>query len=127
MGRQAIVGKLQSELERGITSEGQLVYVLVEVRKLLEITHRKDRFPALLFHCDWALHSHMDRPGALRVLQRFDEFCGYYFGDRDTVDMNFDKELSDTLGIARFREEFEDFLSSLHIQMCATNKTGSIL
>src|SRR5579872_1229998 len=110
MGRHAIVDKLKTELEKGITSEVQLVYVLVEVRKLLEITHRKDQYPALLFHCDWILHSHMDRPGALRVLQRFDEFCGYYFGDKSTVDVNFDKELSDTLGVVRFREEFEDFL-----------------
>jgi hypothetical protein len=67
MGRHVIVEKLQQELDKGITCEAQLVYVLVEIRKLLEITHRAEKYPALSFHRDWALHSRMDRAGALRI------------------------------------------------------------
>ena len=117
MGRHAIVEKLSAELTKGITSEAQLVYVLVEIRKLLEITGRAYDYPALVFHCDWALHSRMDRAGALRILQCFDEFCDNLFRLEKTklLDAKLNEELGNLLGGVRFRRELEAFLESVRI------------
>jgi hypothetical protein len=117
MGRHAIVEKFSAELTKGITSEVQVVYFLVEIRKLLEITDRADDYPALLFHCDWALHSRMDRAGALRILERFDEFCDnlFRFDKTKLLDAKFNEELGNMLGGVRFGRELEAFLESVHI------------
>jgi len=49
-----------------LTSEQQVVYILVEMRKLLEPNNDKDRFPALNFYCDCAAHPAFDRVGVCR-------------------------------------------------------------
>jgi len=78
MGRHAIVDKLDGEFNKGISSQAQVVYVLVEIRKLIEMTHRTDQYLTLVFYCEWALHSRLDRTGALRLLQKFDNYCDSY-------------------------------------------------
>ena len=65
-----IIDKLRAELDRGICSEVQIVYLLVGIRKLIERDNLA--YPELRFHCDWALHSQLDRAGARAILQLFD-------------------------------------------------------
>ena len=67
-----IIDKLRAELDRGIGSEVQVVYLLVGIRKLIERDGLNEAYPALKFHCDWALHSKLDRAGARAILERFD-------------------------------------------------------
>jgi hypothetical protein len=47
-----IVSKLAGELDRGIETEVQVVYVLAGIRKLIERDNAKERYPDLKFHCD---------------------------------------------------------------------------
>ena len=54
-------------------TESRVVYILVEIRKLIERTNQKPRYIPLDFHCSWALHATMDRREAKRILKRFDE------------------------------------------------------
>lgn len=67
-----IIRKLTAELDKGITTEVQVVYVLAGIRKIIERDNVGDRYPDLKFHCDWALHSSMDRAAAKAVLKQFD-------------------------------------------------------
>ena len=78
MARHSIVEKLQKELEEEVTTERHVVYILAEVRKLLEVRGRADdnKFKALHFYCSWALHTKMKREGAARILERFDTAHG---------------------------------------------------
>lgn len=69
---EAIVDKLRAELAAGIASERQVVYSLVEIRKLLERDGRQSEFTNLLFYCDWATHAVMDRAGAKRFVRMMD-------------------------------------------------------
>jgi hypothetical protein len=66
-----ILTKLTEQLEMGITSEVQVVYLLAGVRKLME-RDAIGGLPNLKFHCDWALHSRMDRAGAKSILRQLD-------------------------------------------------------
>ncbi len=67
-----IIGKLGVELDKGITTEVQVVYLLAGIRKLIERDHLEDKYAQLKFHCDWALHSRMDRAAAKAILRQFD-------------------------------------------------------
>jgi len=50
MGLPSIKLKLQAQFDVGINSEAEVVYALVETRKLLETTGRADACPSLAFH-----------------------------------------------------------------------------
>ena len=73
MAQSVIVEKLRRELEHEITTERQVVYLLAEIRKLLELRRERKKYFALNFYCCWALHTKMDRQGAQRILKRFDK------------------------------------------------------
>jgi hypothetical protein len=67
-----IIKKLKKELDRGIASEARAVYLLTEVRKLIEHDKAKGAYPNLKFHCDWVLHAKLTGPGAQDILRQFD-------------------------------------------------------
>lgn len=67
-----IIGKMTRELDGGIETEAQVVYLLAGVRKLIERDKAKEQYPDLKFHCDWALHSSLEGTAAKEVLRKFD-------------------------------------------------------
>jgi len=67
-----IIWKLSRELDAGITSEIQVVYLLAGIRKLMERDGVKEQYPNLNFHCDWTLHSKLEGKAAKDVLRKFD-------------------------------------------------------
>jgi hypothetical protein len=71
-----IAHKLSQELTQTITSERQVVYILVELRKLLEKKGllKEERFRALRFCCDWTVHSKLDRDTANIITELFDHY-----------------------------------------------------
>jgi len=71
MTKSVILEKLRRELQVGITSESQVVYILVEIRKAIEQAGEQMKYCALDFYCSWALHTKMDRAGAVKILKRF--------------------------------------------------------
>src|SRR6185503_7733424 len=74
--KDALLGKLAKELNDSITSERQAVYILVLLRKLIELNgHKKDpKYFALNFYCSWAVHTKMSRDGALEIVKRFNRY-----------------------------------------------------
>jgi hypothetical protein len=69
--KEEIVRKIASLLDRlPLVDEPQVVYLLVEIRKVLE---RDDSLvasmPTLEFYCNWALHTRLDRSVARRFLE----------------------------------------------------------
>jgi hypothetical protein len=73
MSTPEIIRKLGEELDKGITTEVQVVYVLAGVRKLIERDRVQDQYPDLRFHCNWVLHSKMHRKAAKAILKQFDD------------------------------------------------------
>ena len=116
-----IVAKLAEELRHDIRSERQVVYILVELRKLMQLngdTGEKSRYYALEFYCDWAVHPTLDRPGAQRIVKRFDkyqalveEMTNASDGQKITADMSFLGELGNTLRLSKFREQLGGYLN----------------
>ena len=67
-----IISKLTSQLDKAITTEAQAVYLLVGIRKIIEQDKIGREYADLRLHCDWALHSSLDRTAAIAILKKFD-------------------------------------------------------
>ncbi len=70
--RDAIIEKLTQFLAQSPRREADVVYALVEVRKLLEREGKKKVFKTLTLFCDWVVHVKLDRRGADDILTMLD-------------------------------------------------------
>jgi hypothetical protein len=110
----AIERKLRRELSSiEPMTEARIVYILVEIRKLIERKNQKQQYFALDFHCSWALHTTMDRAGAERILRRFDE-AYEPLKDRRLAELprTFANEFEATVGLKNFRTQLGEFLTA---------------
>jgi hypothetical protein len=115
--RQDIHLKLQVELAERITTERQVVYILVELRKLLELGNDSKRFPVLNFFCDWAVHVLLTYEGARRLVRRFNrvqmiDYEAKWNGRERLADEHLDHEFDETLNLRKFREELAACLTA---------------
>lgn len=72
MAPPAIIAKLEKLLTKSITCEAEALYLMAEVRKLLEQQNAKAQYEYLTFHCDWALHAALKGAMAQKILEQFD-------------------------------------------------------
>lgn len=57
-----IIGKINKEVSKNISTEPQVLYMLAQTRKVLKDYDKSfANYPVLSFFCDWSLHSQMDR------------------------------------------------------------------
>ncbi|MDR3764390.1 MAG: hypothetical protein P4M01_09870 [Acidobacteriota bacterium] len=71
-----IVEKLRKVLSEGINSECQVVYILCELRKLMDKYQLNTMPLALKIYCHWALHIDLDRQNTtISFLQEVDDFA----------------------------------------------------
>ncbi len=68
-----ILEKLEKQLNKGIDTEAEASYLLIEIRKFLEQQKSKGDFQYLKFYCDWIAHPGLAGLMAQRVLKQFDE------------------------------------------------------
>ena len=105
--RPDIIAKIAKLLEMlPIDDEPRTVYLLAEVRKVLEREPpRAEELPTLKFYCDWALHSKLDGRAAQRFLAgvrpalTLQETNGHEY-----------QNLEQLLTLRKFREELSAFL-----------------
>jgi hypothetical protein len=70
-----LIRKIQHVLDRRITNEKQVVYLLVEVRKLMDRDQYKD--PILRTFSNWVVHTSLENKaeGSTFILTEFDHFA----------------------------------------------------
>lgn len=100
-----IVAKLTEECRRPIRSERQVVYILVELRKLLELKGTLDSYETLKLCCDWAVHPKLDRNDAQKIVKLFDAYEAKYRREHVGVQQAEMPELSDFLEHNKFRRQ----------------------
>jgi hypothetical protein len=99
-----IIEKLTRELNGRITTEAQTVYLLVEIRKLMEQNKTKE-FDTMKMFCDWCLHVSLDRNKQIKkFLDEFDEAIGKI--DHDSC---YD-QINNCLSLNKFKEDMTEFL-----------------
>jgi hypothetical protein len=72
--RNEIIHKIQHVLDRRITNEMQVVYLLVELRKLMDQKAYKD--PVLRMFCNWVVHTTLEKraDGSTLILSEIDDY-----------------------------------------------------
>ena len=118
-----IIRKLTAQLNEGITTEVQVVYLLVGIRKLIERDAQGEKYRNLNFYCDWVLHSELDRCGAKAILREFDKAHPLRKSGID-LPQELRKEIDDISGMRFFEEELTRFLESYGLPPIAENVNG---
>jgi hypothetical protein len=120
MGLRPLEEKLAKELDSKETlTEARVVYMLVCVRKLMELGGPD--LPSLKFHCDWALHSRLDRKEAVKIIKMFDDLeQALHAGDQAKTERARSKPYK-IVNNEAFRRELEHFLGhhQLSSDLCA--------
>lgn len=121
-----IVSKITSELNQAIVSERQVVYILVELRKLLELQglDRDARYRALIFCCDWAVHPALNRESAKVITLLFDRYETNYRKEPVGVSQAGIPELVDFCDHSRFRQQFIEACDQSGIPTLAIQDDG---
>jgi hypothetical protein len=115
MGQNQIVEKLRLEFNGEMTSERQVVYILVEIGKLLEHDHAKKTYPTITFYRDWIVHTKLDRSDIADSLVRlFDD----YITSNNTTASDKLKKLVSPLTL---REEFKAYLTQYNLAFPSCN------
>ncbi len=115
--------KLRHLLSHPITQECQVVYFLVELRKVLELRVLLGQYTALKFYCDWAMHPRMDRAAAEEFLKRIDDVeTADSFGMFGTGNQALAAAM-DSLRQDAFRRDLREALLGLALQteICTSN------
>lgn len=100
--RNEIIDKLTNVLNEDINTEAQVVYILVEIRKLI----KRGEWQILKLFCDWALHTELDRnPNIDEILKEFDSRLEQ-FNEKD------EEIKSKYLSLKKFKNELTSFLTS---------------
>lgn len=107
--RDDIISKLYALLiSRVELSEAETLYVLVQIRKLSEGLSEEEsrKYSTLLFYCDWALHTKLDRNPAKRILEELGEGWVPGWGS---------DEKEEFFGFATFGSELAAFLKEFNL------------
>jgi len=114
-----IIKKIEAELQKPIALESQVVYLLVQLRKLIDLGNDRDDYKVLYFHCDWALHPVLDRKAANAIVKLFDHWQALIEAMSSAVDgqqlppeLVSQDGLSETLRLSNFRSELGEYLKA---------------
>jgi len=111
MSRNSILRKLYRELRLDITTERQVVYILVEIRKAIEQAGELENYHALDFFCSFALHTRMSRAGAKQILEQFDKAHPLLI-QKENLSQELKKQIDQTTKLGKFRDELKAFLNA---------------
>ena len=103
-----ILEKLTRELNNIITTEAQTVYLLVQIRKLMEHKSKKT-FDTLKMFCDWALHIELSRnKQIIELLKEFDEAMKRENNGYGPIKYDY-------LSLKKFKEAMKEFLTEFNL------------
>ncbi len=119
-----ILKKLTRELDAGIKTEVQVVYLLAGIRKLIERDEIKEEYADLNFHCDWALHSKLDRATAKEILKKFDAAHALLRGQIKLRDLPppLSTEIERISKMSSFEKELSRFLAEYDLPPLTKNR-----
>jgi hypothetical protein len=109
----AIVQKIRTLLQRGIATESEVVYFLVEIRKLMDMqAGRKDRaaekYASLRLYCNWVAHTDLSNTQAREIVKQADAaYPKLLDGTLTETEKNEFRRIFD---LNSFREDLSEFL-----------------
>lgn len=125
----AIIGKLRRELREPITSERQVTYLLVEIRKLMEIRRDRKSYESLRFACDWVVHTSLSGPAAQAFVNQVDKHQQSIEAIHNSppggkVDTSSFKPTGEILSLSKIRAELSAYLQQLGLNSRLADDDG---
>lgn len=108
--REAIIEKLGSHLAKDINREADVVYLLVEVRKLFEHDDLP-QYPQLRFYRDWVVHTRLSRIHQDDALAEYLKRVNKAVADRQlgSSEEVVSAQITDAISLDRLRDEMITF------------------
>jgi hypothetical protein len=108
----AIIEKLRGELARPISSECQVVYVLVEIRKVIDGEPNRQQWKALKLYCHWAVHTELKEARWVEpFLQKIETFVeGLWDPSSTGISPATHEAIKEIVYLEEFRKELSSFL-----------------
>ena len=104
-----ILQKLRAELERGISTEPQIVYLMVKIRKLLDLDRPHSAvYSTLRLYCDWCVHVELCGARAQEIVRKMDALYPDMLGG--TLSTEGKSYLRDIFAFSKFHDELDQFL-----------------
>ena len=117
MAEDEIWGKLHKFLydDVELESEPHAVYLMVELRKLLDHKNIKDKYITLRFFCDWAVHISKDRnmKGISDVIALMEKEVS----KSETLSNEHATRIFRFLGMEKLKNEIDEFLGLKHVTL----------
>lgn len=109
----AILRKLRALFERGIRTESDVVYLLVEIRKLMDLrtdldTHSAEKYGSLRLYCNWVAHTDLSNSQAKEIVKKAD--AAYPKLLDGTLTETEKDDFRRIFNLASFRGELSEFL-----------------
>jgi len=86
---------------------------LADIRKLLETTGTTKTHATLKFHCDWVLHTRMDKTFAKTLLKRFDDAWDNWITRKIPFPRDFSEQMPYLIGFFGFTKELREVLGTI--------------
>jgi hypothetical protein len=118
VSKHSIASKLEQEFNQSIKTERQVVYILAQIRKLMELEKSQNRYVALNFHCNWALHPELSISAeGRRIVEIFDRAEAFLIQMENTVpgqpmanpDSSWMEPLENVVELSHLKSEFQQF------------------
>ena len=110
-----ILEKLTNLLDCEIIGEIEVVYLLACIRKIIEQDKLHETYPNLKFHCNWALHSSLDRKDAQSILKIFDEVHKIFCNKEEELTFEIRRKLENISGMVGFKEDLSLFFKKYNL------------
>ncbi len=109
-----ILKKISKELESGIDTEAKVLYLLAEIRKILELSNYKGG--VLYIFCNWVLHSKLDHKKTINYFSNKFEPCINNKSNSKEVEKNILSNHRDFFKLKELKIELYDFFIQKNLQ-----------
>jgi hypothetical protein len=123
-----IVRKLRAELERGISTESQVVYAMVKIRRLLDLDRDQGVMPpydTLRLCCNWAVHVKLSHSQAQKIVKMADALYPKLL--RGELTEQEKDQFRSVFSLSTFRGELDQFVAAKHLPTLSDGQWNSFL
>lgn len=121
-----IIRKIKAEMERGITTESQAVYLMVEIRKLLDKDRRgTEPYSSIRLYSDWTVHVCLTLSRAQAIVKLADALYPKLMAG--TMSNEEKATFARIFSLEMFREELTRFLQTKLIRPFSNEGWNSFL
>jgi len=116
-----IHSKLGDILRQASYSEPDVVYIFVEIRKILEKTGEGDKYSSINFYADWVVHSELMGRRAYERLKKLEKI----FTEKKTlyIDIPVIDKAKDFISFLELKKEMSDFLTANNLPIDIKEKS----